>query len=290
MAGYMSGTGAIGLATLLALAGCRGDTRESELATEDAAVGTGEGVFPAAEGGATIRVVNLWVDQGAGAAIEVHMDPLTDSDQMLFASVDFGTVTETASIPADTWLWIYRVGTAGSGDRIGSHFVSSEDLEDGAQLTILVSYTRPLRAGGPTSVTEVLQDTGRFVIGSMSTPEVEGALVVAYVAPANRVLGEARESLAFGTPGQGCLPPAPKSPAVGSVGTTTAGGTAAITYDVEPGTRPIAAYRVEDRCEGTPRIGPIEVDVASAGRTYLFAYAATPDDLRLVAVRPPRAR
>jgi hypothetical protein len=283
--------GLIGLVAALSWAACGGDAAESELDAGEIASDADEAV-PNDDSGddpsATIRFVNLWVDEGAGVAVDVHMSPLMGGERRLFQNVAFGTVTETASVPADVRFEVYRAGEAGADQQIGTHFLSSSDLEAGDRLTLVLGYTRPIREGGMTGGFEVFHDVGDVVSGGMPARSVDGALLVVSVSPANRVLGDARETFTFGSPGQGCLRPAGSPPPSTSPNaiTTSMGGTAVITYDVEPGSHQIAAYGSDAvRCEGSPRIGPVEVDVAAGGRTYLFAYAVGADDLRLLAVR-----
>lgn len=232
---------------------------------------------------ATIRIVNLWVDDGSPAAIDVLMKPMLGEQRPLFENVAFGATSSAAAIPADVRLEVYRPGESGRGNDVGGLFLDSNDLEAAGHLTVVVSYHPPLTDGGPTAGFDVFHDSGELVIGSMPVRPVEGALLVAFVSPMNRVLGS-RASLTFGIPGAGCLRPAGSTSSGGI--TTTVGGTAALTYDVPPGMHAIAAWDAgSTRCEGAPRIGPVDVDVAATSRTYVFAYATAPEDLRLVAVR-----
>jgi hypothetical protein len=275
-------------------AACGGEAEQSRLAGDDGAAlatdaGAGDENSGGADPAAKIRLVNLWVDEGTGAPVDVHMSPLMSDERPLFQDVGFGTVTATTSVPADARITFYRAGNAASGEEIATHFLSSRDLEGGDQLTLVLGYTRPIREGGMTGVVEVFQDTGQFVSGGMPARPVDGTLLVISVSPANRILGDARDSFTFGSRGQGCLRPAgspPPSSGGGAI-TTSLGGTAIITYDVQPGVQQIAAYGSDtSQCEGSPRIGPVEVDVAAEGRTYLFAYGTGPNDLRLLPVAP----
>lgn len=278
------------LTTILALAACGSDGGEAESAVPS---GTeAESPDPPFGGAdpdpaASIRFVNLWVEDGAGASVDVHMRGMRGDEHVLFENVGSGTVTATAPVPPDVWLNVYRADDAGTGDPVATHFLSRSDLGAGTRLTLVLTYFRPIREGGMASAVGVFQDTGNFITGGMPARPVDGALLVADLSAVTRVLGETHEPLQFGTPGSGCLRPAgspPPSAGSGAI-TTSVGGTAVVTYDVAPGSHRIAAYPMDDvRCDGPPRVGPVEVDVAADGRTYIFVYAMGPDDLRLLPV------
>lgn len=280
--------------TLLAslwLGGCSGGASDAETPSGDPAVddpsslvGEGEATDGAS---ATIRLVNLWVDEGSGTSIDVTSKPMMGSERPLFEDVGFGELTGTATVPEDVRLSVYRSGEAGSAEEVGSLVLTSGDLQPGRRLTLVVSYHRPFTEGGRSAAIAVFYDTAERVTGGMPVRPVDGAFLVADVGPATRVSGEDHESLTFGTPGDGCLRPAGTDAPGSEAGATTVslGGTGVLTYDVPPGTTSIAAWgEGHTSCGGTPRVGPIDVEIAAAGRTYVFAYGTGPDDLRLVAV------
>lgn len=133
-------------------------------------------------------------------------------EQLLFENVGFGEVV-TAGVPADAALFTYRAGEPGLGEGFGSPaFIGSEDLgsdiEAGVPLTVVLTYAQPLRDDDLAGAMDVFYDAGDYVAGGMPARPVEGALVVADVSPAGRVLGEANEGFKFGIPGAGCLRPA----------------------------------------------------------------------------------
>lgn len=272
--------GAVAMA--LSLAACEREAAEVGMPTDQRASSP---VGEVAES-ATIRLVNLWVDDGTGAPIDVTSKPMLEAETPLFQGVEFGTLTETTKIPADTWLYVYRAGET-DGEELGGLFLTSRDLKAGNRLTLVVSYHAPITEGGGTVGISVFYDTGDYVTGSMPVRPVDGALLVADVGPATRVLGESRQVLTFGSPGAGCLrlagsPPRQAGPGAISV---SAGGTAVVTYDVPPGTVRIAAWGDgHESCGGAPRVGPVEAGIDPSGRTYVFVYGTGPDDLRLLTV------
>jgi hypothetical protein len=280
------------LATL-SLAGCAGEPPEAELpAEEPEAAAEASPPEGAAESGptATIRLVNLWVDGGGGgtgASIDVTSKGMFTSEEALFEGVGFGEVTGTTTVPADVRLSVYRAGTVGHEEDEGGHFLTDTELEPGSVLTLVVSYHDPITEGGGTAGISIFYDTGPYVAGSMPVRPVDGVLLVASATPLAWVLGDDHEALTFGSPDGGCLRPA-GSPAPGAgpgAITVSMGGTAAMTYDVTPGTVAVAAWGKDaTSCGGAPRIGPIDVEVDAEGRTYVFAYGTGLDDLRLLTV------
>lgn len=244
---------------------------------------------PQAEAGpsAAIRIVNLWVDGGSGASIDVTVKPMRADEEILFSGVGFGQVTATETVAADTRLAVYRAGEVAENADVGGHFLTESDLESSARLTLVATYMPPISDGGPTAIFTIFYDTGEYVTGTMPARSVDGSLLVADFAPLRRVLGPDQGSLILGTPGAGCLRLA-GVPAAGSGSgaiVVSGGGTAVVTYDVPPGNLQVAAYAADDgSCTGAPVIGPVAVDVAPSGRTYVFAYGTGPDDRRLVVV------
>lgn len=230
----------------------------------------------------TVRFVNLWVDDGAGAPVDVYTGYGADPEKRLLESASFGEVTGSATMPAGEALTVYR-----SGDTqaiVASAFGS--DIEPGASLTLVLRYARPLRGSGPSGVVDVFTDSGdELGPGHGPARPVDGVLLVANVSPAGSILGDAHESLVFGIPGRSCLRGAGMAPEAAS------GGTATMSYDIEPGTSRIAAYEADQgSCSGTPRIGPVEVDFPAGARSYIFAYGTGPGDLQLLPVLPSGAR
>lgn len=229
-----------------------------------------------------VRIVNLWVNDGAPGAIDVFVSRGRKLVP-LFTNVPFGTVTEYASVEAEAVLHVHPAGKAENSDRSMAGALSTvwlrSDLESGRPLTVTFRYAKPLSDGGPSAVGQAFQDAGDFVYGSMPARPVQGALLVTDVTAANAASG-ASETYFFGVPGKGCLLPAGSSPSSGRV---SLGGTGTAEYDVPPGPMKVAAYASDDRqCERAPILGPIDIDVAADRRNYLFVYGTSRADRRLL--------
>jgi hypothetical protein len=279
-----------GGAAALLIAACMGDEPAAEPAAQAApAADDAIEAAPTPPEAASVRLINLWVDSGQVVPVDVFMRPLMGEDSPFLEGLPPGTVTSVQGIPADVQLDIYREGTYGSDDDVGGLFLTETDLQPSDRLMLVIGWTRPLREGGKTAGIDIFFESGQYITGTMPARSVDGGLLVAYVSPLNRVLGENGETLTFGVPGQGCLRPAGSPPPSGggSAITTSLGGTAAITYDVPPGTHSVAAWRPgSSRCEGDPLIGPVEVTVAAGQRSWVFAWGTGADDMRLVGVPP----
>jgi hypothetical protein len=245
----------------------------------------------AAPAATTLRFVNLWVHEGAGAPVDVYRRTGLRGETLLYKGVGFGEVSPAGAIPPDTALYVYRAGDPQAGAGLGSPaFIASVDAGDLAladRLTLVLRYYRPLREGRLAGASQVFADSGDSVVNGMPARPVDGAMLVAYSGAADVILGKGHKGFRFGTPGEGCLSPAGEKSRPG-ISISIGGRGAALTYDVAPGALQVAAYEIDDGkpCSGTPRIGPVEIDVAAAGRTYLFAYGTGPDDLRLLPLMP----
>jgi hypothetical protein len=283
-------TGSLGLTALIFVGACSGGEPAPDPADRTAAAAeSADNAAPAPPDAATIRLANLWIDSGQPAPVDVIINPILGEDTPLFEGVQPGTVTAVSGLPADVWLEVYRQGGYGSEEAVGSHFLTENDMRPSDRITLVLGWTRPLGEGGSTAGIDIFFDSGEFVTGTMPARPVDGGMLVAWVSPLNRRLGENRETLTFGIPGKGCLRPAGSPPpsAGASAITTSIGGTAAITYDVPPGTHPIAAWRSDSpRCEGDPLIGPVDVTVIAGDRSYLIAWGAGVSDMRLLFLPP----
>jgi hypothetical protein len=277
------------LGALLLTSACAAEPQaDADLESTPAAESADE-TSPALPDAATVRLVNLWIDSGRPAPVDVVMRPIIGEVTPLFEAVQPGAVTAARGLPADVRLEVFRQGESGTSNDVGSLFLTDSDMEPSGTLTLVLAWNRPLREGGNTAVIDIFFDSGEYVTGTMPARPVDGGLLVAFVSPLNRLLGENRETLTFGIPGRGCLRPAgspPPSEGASAI-TTSVGGTAAITYDVPPGTHSIAAWRSDNsRCQGDPLIGPVSVTVAAGDRSYLFAWGPGVSDMRLLSLPP----
>jgi hypothetical protein len=236
-------------------------------------------------GDVAMRFVNLWADGGRGEAVAVYVrrGPLAE-EELLFPAVGFGQSTAYVPVPGEATLLAYRAGAADTGGGLGassfiaSSAVSSWSAEGAERMTVMLAYARPLREGRLAGQIAAFHDAGDRISGGTPAREVDGVLLVAWVAPAVSILDGDR-GFRLGVPGTGCLRLAGGSP------NTTGGGTAIIGYDVAPGPTSLAAHAVDDtRCDGPTRIDAIDVEIPD-GRSYIVAYGTGPDDLRLLFLR-----
>jgi hypothetical protein len=279
----------LALTALLAISACSAEPDADPAdQTATASESTNEAA-PTQPDAFSIRIVNLWVDSGQPAPVDIVMRPLMGKETPLFEGVQPGTVTDLHGLPTDVQLDVYRMGASGSEDDVGGDFITETDIEPSSQLTLVLTWTRPLSDGGNTAQLDIFFDSGEYVTGTMPARPVRGALLVAFVSPLNRVLAEDDDlALTFGIPGQGCLLPAGSTPSPGM--SVSAAATAAMGYDLPPGTHAVAAWPSTDmRCEGDPLIGPVDVTAAAGHRSYLFAWGTGTPDMRLLAV-PPRGK
>jgi hypothetical protein len=255
-----------------------GDTGEA--AAIDDAMATDMATESPAGRSARVRLVNLWVDGGDGAPVDVRIRPIMGAERAVVDDLGFGEVTDAFDVHEDAQLYVYAAGEIDTASTPRSvrpvATEGSPDIEPGVPLTIVLTYAPPIgqsvRGGGMT----VFRDEGEYVSGSMPARDVEGAMLVAFVAPAKTVLGDALDGLKFGTPGQGCLRPA------GGGANTSMGGTATVNYDVTPGPLQVAAYEMNSSsCSEQPLAGPVEIDIPQGERGYLLAYGTSRDELRL---------
>jgi hypothetical protein len=273
-------------AGLVLVAACSTDAREETPADDAPLADVGIDADPEQSAGSPgrVRLVNLWADDGKPGTVDLYVSRRAGKPVPLFTGVQFGAVTEPASVEADATVYAYRSGgpTAGQGpgspDFIGFESIGTE-LANGHPLTLVVSYRKPLSGDGPSGAITIFKDDGAEVVGSMPAKPVGGTLLVTDVSAANTV-SAGRETYYFGVPGHGCL-----TPAGATASGVSLGGTATATYDVPPGTTKIAAFAGSDaQCRGAATLAPVDVETVAGRRHYLFAYGTGSGDLRLLSV------
>jgi hypothetical protein len=271
----------------LGLLACSGPPADDPGADEAAVDVAGD----AAQSSVSVRFVHLWAHEGATSAIDVYAQPGFRAQELVRASLDLGEVA-TLSVPTNATLYAYRSGEPGVGEGYGApSLVASHDLErDLATEVPLTVVLMPARSIGerPAGAMRVFHDAGDYVIESSPVRPAEGGLAVADMSALGMLAGDPVPRFTLGTPGGGCLRPAGESPRPGI--SVSAGGHSVFQYDVPAGATQVAAYPMDGtHCGGSPGIGPIDAQVPPGGRSYVFAYGTSAEDLRLLSVPASQA-
>jgi hypothetical protein len=268
----------------LGLPACSGPPADDPDA--DAEEATADVSGDAAPSSASVRFVHLWAHEGSTSAVDVYAQPGFRAQELVRAGLDLGEVA-TLHVPNNSTLYAYRSGEPGVGEGYGAPSLVAEkdlegDLATGVPLTVVLMPARSLgeRPGG---AMRVFHDAGDYVIESLPVKPAEGGLVVADMSALGMLAGAPVPRYTLGMPGGGCLRPAGETPRPGI--SVSAGGHSVFQYDVPAGATQVATYSMDGtHCEGSPGIGPIDAEVPPGGRTYVFAYGTSSEDLRLLSV------
>jgi hypothetical protein len=307
-----------GVTAALMVAGCSGGggskatttthrrtTTTSSKTTTSAGATTTASTGP--KSGAKVRVVNLAVQSGAGASIDVYGAAAATGRPL--ATVDFGTASPYLDPPKngqDTTLSFYFHGKTDSGSKL---IDQSEMIGAGDQLTDVVWYGADGGTGNPIGhVQVVVEALGKpsLTLGGASVPKVPDLKAVVEVMGSQLMTLGTNLTFELGLPVGGCLPQQavtgadgqaksadgsvhsvrlPGSPVSGNEVRDTVGGTNLVEYVTDPGSQQVSLFTTSSgNCNSAPAAGPADIDPPVGSVTLLVAYGTAPSTMKLLAL------
>ncbi len=249
--------------------------------------GGGSGGSDGIPSGAKLRLFNAYADpDGTPVTLDLYPEPWVDTGVAPLLSVDYGTLSPVfdptvADEAGNMFLSAYASGETGNGNSVMS---IGETLDGTEVITYVVARgTGEMSNGRAGSISQAFFDpTIEGTDGETPAPG-KGRVVISAVGLDNVLDGERSWFASFGS---GC--------ALGVNDTEWAGqlvspGTSGASYDLDPGSytlslHPYDTEPVPPTCAGTPDEGGFDVPVEPGKVTLVFLYAATPDELKAVAI------
>jgi hypothetical protein len=229
--------------------------------------------------GVKIRLVNLYLPaEGEPEQVDVYSGlAIGDVQGEPIHTLELGEVTEYFEPPASTpdgeeaALAFFPEGKRAVDDKL---IQFTQTMKQGDQWTVVLN--RALTSDGtPSMGFQNLNDVTAGDPGQMNVPGPPAGKgqIIGYANALTDVLGQDDNSFNYGIPGKGCL----EGPEEANLDVNV-GGTAAVPFDLEPGTVQVAAYDAVDvECSGKPELEPVEVEVVEGKRTYVMVFTRSED-------------
>jgi hypothetical protein len=288
---------AAGLSSLLLLGACGGgggskatttpstggNTADASTTTSGAGGGNGNCFTTPGSQHARVRFVNLFTNSTyPSGSIDVSQGfSATDSCAKKLATVPFGTASDYVDVTASDESGNWNVGAyiAGSIDTNHEIITQSETWKGGEQVTMVFMGAQAQPDLAPSSGADQTFFEKTSTGLSDSFPVVAGKAVLGIAAASlqDTVKGS---SWRVGVVGHaGCL----KSTEDTDHTTTNIGGTSLVQYPVDPGSLQLSLYpSIPGTCSGKADMGPASIDAAAGSRTFVLAYGADAQQLKLL--------